>query len=357
MRRWRVVRVWLVVMAIGVGVGICVAQETGPASAPAAGAATQAADGFLSEDQLAELFREGRYADVLHETGRIRNAPSVLARYDEFHLQLMRAECYLQLRNGKMAAETFTQASRLTHEPGKRALMQATALLIQRSMGLKYAAKNTDEEGTPWLHPNERHEGVKIDLLVLGKRTAALKALYTDQWFVTTAAVEQARHATAMDGYSRALKDLDDLAITEEAIVGKEEATQKLRDQTAVEMNATIENALVDMTGRVVKLQASAAEQIVVQVPTTYVGNDGLQHQTTVERVRARGLTEADARMLEGIRATSSHVESSTREYVEQLHTDKQVFAKSVADAGALTKLVNDVLTRNTVYRDNPFTR
>ena len=57
--------------------------------------------------------------------------------------------------------------------------------------------------------------------------------MYTDQWFATTAAVEQAKRSTAMSGYDRALKDLDDLAVMEEAVVGKEEATQKLREQTA----------------------------------------------------------------------------------------------------------------------------
>ena len=311
----------------------------------------------MSEEELAALFREGKYLDVLHETGRILNASAVMAGYDEFDLQLMRAECYLQLRNGRMAAETFGQAGQVTREGGKQALMRATAMVIQRSVGLKYVAKNTDEEGNPCppgLHSNQHRDAVKIDLLALGKRTAALKALYTDQWFVTTAAVEQAKHATTMDGYTKALKNLEDLAIAEEAVVGKEEATQKLRDQAAAEMEATIENALAGMRSQAEKLQESAAEEIVVQVPTSYVGNDGTQHQGTVARQRARGLTEADAQVLEGIRGTSSHVESSTRDYAEQLHADKQVFAKSVADAAALRKLVNDVLAKNTVYRDIP---
>ncbi len=353
---------WRAMVMAGViaAAGVVCAQEAGtqPASAPATQAA--GANGFMSEGELTELFRAGKYSDVLHETGRILNAPAVMGGYDEFHLQLLRAECYLQLRNGKMAAETFKQASRVTRDKGKQTLMLATAMLVQRSTGLKYTAKNTDAEGTPSppaLHPNEWHEAVKIDLLVLGKRTAALKALYTDQWFVTTAAVEQAKRSTTMDGYTKALKDLYDLAIAEEAVVGKEEATQKLRDQAAAEMEATIENALGNMTTSVQKLQEAAAEMISVTVPTSYVGNDGMEHQGTVERQRARGLSEADARMLEGIRATSERVELSTRDYAEQLHADKQVFAKSVTDAAALTKLVSDVLAKNTVYRDSAYVR
>ncbi|MGN6367559.1 MAG: hypothetical protein ACTHN5_04795 [Phycisphaerae bacterium] len=348
-------RVLLMACVLGAGAVAVWAQGTG--TAPATAPATQRADGasFSSEEQLSALFRDGKYSDVLHETGRILNVPAVLGRYNEFNLQLLRAECYLQLRNVRMAVQTFELAGRVSRDAGKSSLMRATAMAVQRSVGLKYVAKNTDENGDPWLHPGERHDPVRIDLLALGERTAALKALYADQWFMTRAAVEQARHSTAMDGYTQALKDLEDLAVAEEAVVGKEEATQKLREQAAGEMNETIQNALADMKEKTEKLNETAGQSIVVHVPSAYVGNDGVEHSMTLDRVRARGLTEGDARWLEGVRATSAQVPIQTQEYAQRLHVEKGVFSKSVEDAAALAKRVNEVLTRNTVYRGFPF--
>ena len=123
-----------------------------------------------------------------------------------------------------------------------------------------------DEKGNLWADSKQPHPEVWID--VADESTAASgvegERFVSDLLQTAAEAADKAKSATTMGEYRELRRELKELSALEHTVMGKQEKTQKFRDQTAAAMNATIARALAVKKKRVDMVRSEVGKAVQV---------------------------------------------------------------------------------------------
>lgn len=355
MRTWMAAALMGIVMCPGAS-----AQAAAPASQPATlpgdgpvQAPTRPTD-FLTEKQLVQAYRARQFPLLMKEIFRIRNDPTVLRNYDKFNLLLLAAETSLQLKNPTNGMQLFKESAKIAPDERKRDIVLATVMLLERSHDLKYVSKTADDNGQ--LLPGKLGRGGaglagagRISLLDLGKRPAALHALFLDELAAANSLVEQVSKMTTMKAAEPAFKSLEDLAIAETAVQGEPAEAKKLEQKMAQQVGLLITNSLKQMATTARKADALAQRLVPAESNPGGVNMAGRGASDPSSYMRARGLTRQEADELNGMVTTCEQVDGECQKIAGRLHVEGDFFKSVVADAATTKETITAVLDRATI--------
>jgi hypothetical protein len=343
-------------------VPVALSQTTAPAN-PRAVPATQAAgdptprritapsrpDQFLTQDQLVEAFREKQFSLLIRESRRILDRPKTIGNYNEFNVRVLLAEAYLQDKNFKMAIDAFTAAAKEGPDDEKKALMVATAELIEHRTGLKYMALTTDELGAPMDVPGESRprKPVPIDLLDLSQRDAAFRALFWDQLDATRKAIGAAgKSGGGISAVQATLDAVENISVLETAARGNQRETDKLKTEAAVAGEQALADLVAALPGEIGRIDhvGKELEQVIVAPESVNPPRRGTMPPAPQPVWRERGLTLVVVHRLEAICDMMDKLPDAADEMVRQLHADPKVFDDTKAKAVAVKAQAKAVL-------------
>jgi len=275
------------ILALLLAAGLCVAAEPsapGPATRPVP---------LPTPADLAQMHDAGDYRLCLQQIARVLMLRGDAARpYDPFALLLLRGDCLLHLQDRATASEAYAAAARST-DPAQRAEARATALLINKSVGLVFTPK-PPAKPTP-ISIVERADRKKAMLALHQQMAADAKPLLD-------AALESRTLVPVIDGTPTFI-DIRSLEIA----TGSEQQIRPTLVKIGEHARELMNNELGDIDGRVSRIEKVAGQVVDVGGYGGYWWN-GLTR---------RGLTSDDREALRGAGAYADRIGAAASHFHE----------------------------------------
>jgi hypothetical protein len=269
-----------------------------------------AARGVPTTEEIRQMLADKQHKRVLREVARALHLKGDdAAAYDRGELLLLRAEAQLGMRIEPAAARSFKEAAEAATRDEHRATGRAMALLIARSELLVYRPRTG--------------EGAGRDIDIVADRKAALEALLADELALLEPRVARAKEKKKIADVLETAKAVEPVAELEFAATGGRKRTDELRGGIVTQVEALLDEALIDLDRKADAIEAGATALVVV--PQSVAPGKELK---TV-KVKKRGLTTPDEAALKGTMEACRDVVSRNREVAEQLGADPQRFGRA----------------------------
>ncbi len=276
--------------------------------------ASRAAEGpeaLPTQDELHQLFDQGKYGPVLQKLQRVLILKGVAAKpYDRHDLLRLRGEASLRLKMPQQAEQAFTEASKEALDANAVALDLATQLLIHRSQAAQYQPKSKDSKGKmqdpiPILDPDKRKE--------------ALAALFRDELLASEPKIKAVRDSKSLPPIMQVMPTIASLRILELAATGgQDEETKKLILELAKHAEGLMGDAVQAMAKNVDALDKYANQLLEFDE----IVADPAYGTRRVARWRKRGLQPKDQQELRNVENTCDQIVPASREFSDALGVD-----------------------------------
>ena len=252
---------------------------------------------LVSIDELKQMFKDGKYAEVVKETTRqaAQTGPSA-ASIDKFAVLTLKGESQIRVKQAGPAAESFAKAAKEAKDPKEASLARATELLLKKSPTLAYLPKPTK---------GDTAKPTPISVVEEADRKKAFEALWTDEWATVSPKLEKFKAEKSLPPVMDAVKLVGSVRAIDVAAHG--EATESAAAMTDLGDHARtmINEALTTMMSRIATIETEANK-----TQNTQIGDGG----GGVFISTKRGLYSPDTKELKGIIDTCGKIAPASAE-------------------------------------------
>jgi hypothetical protein len=322
-------------------------------------------EGLPTIEQLNAQLAEGKHADVLKQVAKLLQLKGEAAKaYDRYDLLCLRGEAALRGKANSMAIEAFSQASRATDDPDKKAVARATEILIRRSKPLGYvprtaggatpAAGKISPAGAgpagssagaagpagsgpaaagpagaaPRATPAKPQANQPIPIIEEADRKRAFAALYADEQAVVDPKVKKATTATSLPPIIEAIKSLGDLRAVDVAANGSAAQTKALGADLGAHAHQLISGALTKMEKRTEECWTAGRRVMVTELSNgSRYRQPGMVGLTSAEQNDLKRIV-ADSREIQPIAAELAAV-TEAAELIADAQTAQRLHARA----------------------------
>ena len=226
--------------------------------------------------ELNQMFDAKQYNVCLQQIARILRAPaSAITEHDPDGLQLLRAECYMQLADRAHAFRAYDTAQKSTN-PTVALAARANYLLLQNCTG--------------WQYPTDAGS---VDIVNRDSRRKAMSALFAAERKKAEPAIQRAQAARTIEPILAAVPKLKDLAALEITATGDDK--EMLPSFTAIGSHARdlISAALPPLDAQISTIEQRANEPVTGIVTGGWWVNAGRRGLDTPDRNALEQLLES----------------------------------------------------------------
>ncbi len=283
-----------------------------------------------------QLFADGKYKEVIRGITKITTSREWQAsRPDAYELLCLKAEAHLKLKEGTPAATTFDAAARVTTDKAAAAAARTTAILIKRSIGLRYISRPNAAKRVPG---QKAEEHVAIDIVDPESRKTALTTFWQEEKDAAGEKISAATDGKSMQAVLDVAPALAHLHELDWAAHGNDDDTKQMSASIAAHGRDLLGEMVDKMTIRadVISSKAFAVEQYKIQIPNGH----GYSSQ---DRWRKHGLENLEEKELKDIVANTEKIQAAAKTLTDNLATDADFFdrvtkeSKRIHDKAAAT--------------------
>jgi hypothetical protein len=304
-----------------------------PAPAPAPSGAAVDTGGAPSMDQLIDLLTQQKYQDLLKGVTKalaLRGAAS--QPYNRADLLMLRGEAYLHLKQNAQAAESFAQAAKVADDADKRAIAQATELLIKRSKPTGYLPRTASTQ--PAIK-----QGTPLPIMDKEERKIAFSALLEDELAVAAPRIKAATASNSLLPVIETGRSLSDIRAIELASGEGDKLTKQVSERLGQHAHTLLKDALKSMETHIEDIWNAASR---MQSHGVVDAQTGVRQ----ERYRAMmGLTSTQSNDLKGTIGTLEKIVPVANDLAAL--TGENELSADASDADRLLKRAHEVLEYN----------
>lgn len=316
--------------AFGAGPAAAGGGGAGPAPAPVAAPAVPSQTGLPSLQDVRKEFDAGSYRDVLRDLTRLRDSREWSSGLvDHYDLLMLRGQTFLRLKMPGPAQQAFAGAAKETRDKKKSAAAETLALLVKRSIALKYTPKPANKDDKP----------SAIDIVNPAGRKEALAALLKDEMKAAHAKLEAASQADSLVPILKAAPILAQLRKTELGVTGETAWTKDFAAGLAKHSHELMANALYVMHSRIDAIRVSARTML----PMYAAGRAGANFQGPPNGFRERGLDPNQLKELRNDIAACSKIPLAAKDLSESFGADNADYKDVVTQAKNLSKWAQQI--------------
>ncbi len=301
-----------------------------------AAAVPAAADPLPTQEEIRDLYKDGKYAAVLQKIARVLVLKGEAAKpYDRHELLRLKGETHLQLRATRPAQAAFGDAAAATDNPEAQATDTAMQLLVKRATTFAYVPKTHDKS-----RPAE-----PIPLLDPEKRKLAFSAIFKDEMGAVTPKVKAVRDSKSLAPIMEVMPAVHILRSLEVAATGHDDETKKLVSDMAQHARDLMTTAVDDFSRKLDDIDKTANE--LLESRTMYHDANAPGGVNSMVVWRKRGLVQADTAVLKSTISTCDRIIPASRDLADAMGTEGKEFDGVRASAERVGHKAEALLSAN----------